>query len=92
MKIKECVHESSSLTKTRSLKAPVAPNGHQGGSQGGRGRESDGRGSVTAVSAAAGPGDGATGRQEDRRFRLVAEAGGQAAAGLQAHQPADVEG
>lgn len=74
------------------LKTSSTPNGQQGGAQSSGERELDGCGSITAVSAAAGLGDGVSGSQEGSRFSLVAERRSQAAPCLQAHHSTDVEG
>lgn len=54
--------------------APLAPNCHQSGTQSCSQRQSDGRSSVTQVSAAAVPGDVVVNRQ-DGQIRLVLAGG-----------------
>lgn len=73
------------------LVTPGATHGQQGGAHSRSQRELDGSGSVAAVGAAAGLGDGVPSSQEGPRLGFVAGGGVQAASSLQAQQTADVE-
>ncbi len=74
------------------LKALGAPDGDEGSAQSSSERKPDGCGSITQVSAAAGPGGGVSSGQQGSWFSFIAERWGQAASSLQAHQSTDVEG